>query len=90
VSSFSSDLQPEPQHLKRQLGGYVRRNNAEAAERTRRELKTAVLAQHIREFVTTAPAPTAAQLAQLRALLGGGRREPVGTMVPAEGEDDAA
>lgn len=64
---------PDPQRLKRQLGGYIRRNNTQAAERTRSELKTAVLARHIHEFVSTAPAPTADQLAQLRVLLGGGR-----------------
>ncbi|MDF3141783.1 MULTISPECIES: hypothetical protein [unclassified Streptomyces] len=64
---------PTPQTLKRQLGGYVRRGNDEAAEKTRRELKAAVLARHIQEFVSTAPLPTSDQLARLRALLGGGR-----------------
>ena len=90
MSSFSSDPQSEPQRLKRQLGGYVRRGNTEAAERKRRELKAAVLARHIHEFVTSAPAPTADQLARLRALLGSGSdRGADGTTVPAV-EDDAA
>jgi hypothetical protein len=67
---------PGPQALKRQLGGYVRRNNTEAAERTRRELKTTVLEEHIRRVVESAPVPTPEQMERLRALLrpaGGGR-----------------
>jgi hypothetical protein len=59
----------EPQRLKRQLGGYTRRGNAEAVERTRRELKAAVLEAHIKRVVDLAPPLTAAQRDRLAALL---------------------
>jgi hypothetical protein len=62
---------PDPQSLKRQLGGYVRRGNAEAAEDTRRALKAAKLEQHIRAVVDAAPPLSPEQRDRLAVLLRG-------------------
>jgi hypothetical protein len=63
---------PDPQTLKRQLGGYVRRGNLAAAENTRRVLKAAKLEQHIRAAVDAAPPLTDEQRSRLAILLRGG------------------
>ncbi|MFI9172526.1 hypothetical protein [Streptomyces lincolnensis] len=67
-----SGLTPEITQARAKIAATERWHRDRDTGDLRRELKAAVLARHIQEFVSTAPLPTSDQLAQLRALLGGG------------------
>jgi hypothetical protein len=67
-------ISSEAAKYRAEVGGYERRHNPEGADEARAKLKFAVLADRIHRDVTSAPLPSAEQLARLRALLrpGGG------------------
>ncbi|NUK01785.1 hypothetical protein [Streptomyces lunaelactis] len=65
-------ISPEKARLRAAVAANTHHGHPEQADQARRELKTLVLADSIREAVENAPVPTPEQLARLRALLGGG------------------